>query len=283
MDEAVALAAAYDVVLDATDNVLSRYVLNEACVRTGRPLVSGAALGWDGQLTTYAWRGEPSRDSAARGPCMRCVLPTPPPAAAVGSCDAGGVLGPVPGTIGTLQAAEALRLLLFPGEQPAYAGRMLLYAGRTGDVRVVRLRGWSSGCPTCGVDRSAETDYAALCGASCSAAAPIPADRRVTTATLAAMLGEVRPPLVVDVRPASFSAIHTLPGALCVPVADIDARIGEIRRAAADAPAVVCVCRRGNESQRAVRRLEEHGVHAVDLVGGLHAYSRDVDPTVPIF
>jgi len=115
---ALALVGQYDVVLDCTDNVATRYLLSDACVMLGKPLVSGAALRWEGQVTVYNHRG---------GPTYRCLYPEPPPAAAVTSCSEGGVLGAVPGVIGCLQALETVKVLA--GLEPAYSGSLLLFDG----------------------------------------------------------------------------------------------------------------------------------------------------------
>merc|ERR1712106_926480 len=118
---------AYDLVLDCTDNVATRYLLNDACVIAGKPLVSGSALRWEGQLCVYNYLGT--------GPTYRCLYPQPPPPEAVTNCSEGGVMGPIPGAIGCLQALEAIKILA--GMQPAYSGAMLLMDGLEGRNRVL--------------------------------------------------------------------------------------------------------------------------------------------------
>lgn len=134
-----------DLVLDASDNVASRYLVNDAAVLHGKPLVSGSAMRWEGQLTVYHWRPDT--------PCYRCVFPKPPPAATVGSCNETGVIGPVPGTIGCLQAIEAIKILGGCGEP--LAGRMLLFNALHASFKVIKLRPRSATCEVCGPSESA--------------------------------------------------------------------------------------------------------------------------------
>lgn len=124
------LISAFDLVLDCTDNVATRYLLNDACLLAGKPLVSGSALRWEGQLTVYNYQGT--------GPTYRCLYPTPPPPTAVTNCSDGGVMGAVPGVIGCLQALEGIKIL--SGLQPSYSGSLLLFDGLEGSSRVVKLR-----------------------------------------------------------------------------------------------------------------------------------------------
>ncbi|CBH17141.1 molybdopterin synthase sulphurylase protein,putative [Trypanosoma brucei gambiense DAL972] len=129
-----------DVVVDGSDNVATRYLINDAAARYRRPLVSGSALRWEGQLSVYC--------GGLSCPCYRCLFPTPPPASAVGSCNDTGVVGPVPGCIGCLQATEALKLLAGAGD--VLEGRLLLLDALRMQLRVVRLRGRQKDCPACG-------------------------------------------------------------------------------------------------------------------------------------
>ena len=148
---ALQVLGAYDIVVDATDNAATRYLLNDACVMLGKPLVSGSALRMEGQLTVYNYAG---------GPCYRCLFPTPPPAASVTNCADGGVLGPVTGVIGTMQAMEVLKIAM--GQQPAYAQKMLLYDATDGSFRQLKLRPRNENCiaPTL----KELIDYELFCG-----------------------------------------------------------------------------------------------------------------------
>ncbi|XP_028125573.1 adenylyltransferase and sulfurtransferase MOCS3-like [Camellia sinensis] len=129
----------YDIVIDATDNAPSRYLISDCCVVLGKPLVSGAAIGLEGQLTVYNYNG---------GPCYRCLFPTPPPTTACQRCSDSGVLGIVPGIIGCHQALEAIKIASDVGEP--LSRRMLLFDALTAQIRIVKIRGRSSQCEVCG-------------------------------------------------------------------------------------------------------------------------------------
>ncbi|KAJ0751350.1 putative transferase [Helianthus annuus] len=136
---AIEIVSKYDIVIDATDNAPSRYLISDCCVLLGKPLVSGAALGLEGQLAVYNYNG---------GPCYRCLFPTPPPTTACQRCSDSGVLGVVPGVIGCLQALEAIKLASLVGEP--LSGRMLLFDALSAKVRIVKIRGRSLQCEACG-------------------------------------------------------------------------------------------------------------------------------------
>lgn len=146
----------YDVVVDATDNVATRYLLNDACVLLNKPLVSGAALGMAGQVTVYNDR---------QGPCLRCIFPIPPPAHTVGTCSDSGILGPVTGTIGALQALQVLELVT--GKAASLQGKLLVFDGVRAGFRAVDLRGKKKDCAVCGEEPSITelVDYVQFCGA----------------------------------------------------------------------------------------------------------------------
>ena len=146
---AVEIVENYDLVLDCSDNVGTRYLVNDACVLAGKPLVSASALRWEGQLTVYDSRRD--NDGRRTGPCYRCLFPEPPPAAAVGSCSANGVVGPVVGTMGTLQSLEAIKFLS-GNKTECLIGRMLLFHGLSATFRNIGLRKAQDKCPVCGVN-----------------------------------------------------------------------------------------------------------------------------------
>jgi adenylyltransferase/sulfurtransferase len=152
---ALSILSQYDIIVDATDNVATRYLLNDGCVLLGKPLVSGSALRFEGQLTVYGWRG---------GPCYRCLFPSPPPPASVTNCSEGGVLGVVPGVIGSLQALEALKIA--SGMEPLYSQQLLLFDALGGGFRTIRLRPRQPQCAVCGENPSitALIDYELFCG-----------------------------------------------------------------------------------------------------------------------
>ena len=147
----------YDIVVDATDNVATRYLLNDACVLSGRPLVSGGALRFEGQLTVYNYQGSP---------CYRCLYPQPPPTEMVTNCSDAGVLGPVVGVIGSLQAVEVIKIATGIGHP--FAGRLVLYDGLDGMFRCVKVRGRQKTCAVCGDSPTITSliDYEFFCNAS---------------------------------------------------------------------------------------------------------------------
>ncbi|XP_038606351.1 adenylyltransferase and sulfurtransferase MOCS3 [Tachyglossus aculeatus] len=294
---AAALVGRYDVVADCSDNAPTRYLVSDACVLAGRPLVSASALRLEGQLAVFHHGG---------GPCYRCAFPRPPPARAVTSCADGGVLGVVPGVLGCLQALEVLKLAA--GLPPSYSGRLLLFdaladghAGRP--FRCVRLRGRRPDCPACGerprLSLDALPDYEAFCGGGrCPAPRPLPAELRVSPERYRGLLDRRHPHLLLDVRPPVEVDICRLPHALPVPLARLERGDEDALRALAEAVArgrarlppgapfpVFVVCKRGNDSQKAVEILRRspalQPLDAKDIVGGLMAWAASVDPTFP--
>lgn len=153
---AIEILTPYDLVLDATDNVATRYLLNDACVLLKKPLVSGSALQLEGQLTVYNLEG---------GPCYRCLFPKPPPPETVKNCGDGGVIGAITGVIGSLQALEAIKILLGNSEN-SLKGRLLLFDGLTSTFRTIKLRGRQKTCNVCGENPSITKliDYEEFCG-----------------------------------------------------------------------------------------------------------------------
>jgi len=311
---AAALVARYDVVLDCTDNAPSRYLLSDACVAAGRPLVSAAALGTDGQLSVYHHGG---------GPCYRCVHPRPPRPEHCASCSDAGVLGAVPGAVGALQAVEAVKVLTGAGEP--LSGRLLVLDAWGGTVRTVRLRGRDPGCAACGDGAAwgpgavAAFDYRAFTGqateegpaagvavlgpgervlagdlgggvARAAAPGPAPGAGEAPAELLGRALREAAAagrPLLVDVRPAGQWRLGHVRGSVNVPYSSF---WSAAQRAAAEAEAdpavrdaeVVLVCRRGNDSQLAARALQERGfAHVRDVAGGMEAFREAVDASFP--
>lgn len=286
----------YDIIVDATDNVATRYLLND-CVallqrhhpsQAPKALVSGAALGLEGQLTTYCWRPDApavEEGAAIGGPCYRCLFPQPPPPETVTNCDMGGVLGPIPGMIGCMQAFEVIRIIT--QAKPNYAGRMFLFSGETGDSKVARLRARRPDCAVCGPDGPIThlIDYVQFCGSGAhdkgKSVHLIPAEKRITVLELSEVLLNKTPITIVDVRSDIHTSIYTLPGTITIPLSKLEPAIrnGIIPQ---DRP-VICLCRRGNDSQRAVVLFQRFGIEAKDVIGGLHEYSRLIDNNIPIY
>lgn len=259
--DAVARAAGVDVVVDASDNFPTRYRVNDACVRAGRPEVFAAVHRLEGQLAVF---------DARVGPCYRCLFPEPPPADLTPACGEAGVLGALPGLLGTLQAVEAVRLL--EGWAPAASGRLLLVDLKEGEFRALQLRR-REGCDGCrpGVEGT-----------------PMPPDPPtepphdagftfLSPQGLKAELGRGDPPTLVDLRSAEERSLGQLPDAVWVPFDQLPERVAEL--AAAVRP--VLFCQWGGRSERAARWIAEAGLRQVRVLrGGLDAYASEVDPSV---
>ena len=259
-----ALFADYDLVLDGTDRLATRYLINDACVILGLPLVSAAIHRFEGQVMTYV---------PGRGPCYRCVFPQAPEGG-VPNCAQAGVLGVLPGVLGTLQATEAIKLIAGVGEP--LVGRLLTYDAlemRFHEFRVARR-------PDCAVCGDAPTiteprDPAPLPGAVAGAV------RRLTASVLSELLRDERAPAphLVDVREVyEFSAGH-LEGSVNIPLGELPRRLAEI--APHEAP--VFICRSGGRSMAACELALRAGVAApANLDGGLLAWAAEIDPELPV-
>ena len=267
----------YDVVADGTDNFPTRYLVNDACVMLGIPNVYGSIFRFEGQASVF---------DARTGPCYRCLFPEPPPPGLVPSCAEGGVLGVLPGIVGSIQAIETIKLIL--GEGTSLNGRLLLFDALGMKFREMKLRK-NPDCVLCGPNPTVTelVDYHAFCGVK-----PAPsADEIAAIETLRGRNWELTPldlkvafdtnqPLfLLDVREPHEVEICSIPGtAAVIPVGSLPERVGEITT---DKPIVV-YCRSGVRSARAFDTLRAAGFDNVrNLRGGILAWSRDVDPLVP--
>jgi len=253
----------YDIIADGTDNFPTRYLVNDACVLLGKPNVYGAVFRFEGQASVF---------HAARGPCYRCLYPEPPPPGLVPSCAEGGVLGVLPGIVGSLQALEALKLVLEVGE--SLVGRLVLVDGLTLRFRELALRKDPT-CPVCGEQPTVREliDYEAFCGLG---AEDSMTEAEITPRELAARLegGDV---LLVDVREPFELDICRLEGALHIPLRQLPRRLGELD----SSREIVTVCHRGNRSLRARDLLKGAGVGRVrSLRGGVDAWATEIDPSM---
>lgn len=268
--KAVEIISRYGVVVDASDNVLTRYLINDVCMLLGKPLVSGSALRWEGHITTFL----PNKES----PCYRCLYSNPTPPGAVTNCESGGILPPVVGTIGTLQAMEVLKIL--SGQKPNYAGKMCLYDAATGGFRSIKLRGSREDCPACNKTLDVHTfDYRTFAGSGvCDKAQPLKLLQESERITVQ----EYNPndfKLVIDVRPKDQFEICALPGSLNIPLEELSV-LPDCEKGVP----ILTVCRRGNQSQKAVIKLKSLGYTNVkDLIGGVTAYAQQVDPEFPLY
>jgi rhodanese-related sulfurtransferase len=264
----------YDVVLDGTDSFAARYLINDACVLERKPDVHASIHRFEGQLSVFATRD---------GPCYRCLHPEPPPAGSVPNCAEGGVLGVLPGLLGAMQAAEAIKLLLGIG-QPL-AGRLLVVETlgmRFREVQVER----APACPWCATRERTELlgDYAAFCGEGPAHTAMDgrgqldPSSREVEPLELAVHLARGEPIVVLDVREPWEVEIAALDGATAIPMSAIPARHAELP---ADRTIVV-MCHHGARSAMVCDYLRAAGrTTVVNLAGGIDRWSLEVDRSVP--
>jgi sulfur-carrier protein adenylyltransferase/sulfurtransferase len=271
-ENALRVSAPYDLIIDACDNFPTRYLINDVCVLTHKPSVYGSVFRFEGQVSVF-W--------ADRGPCYRCLFPDPPPPELVPSCAEGGVFGILPGTIGTLQAAEALKLLLGIGEP--LIGRLLLFDGLSASFEEVRLKK-NPRCRICSEEPEVREllDYEAFCGM----AGHEPehghrsGEHEVEPAALSAELRAGRHVRLIDVREPHELEISRLHGAQSIPLGALASRLPELD----NEEQMVVFCRSGPRSQRALELLTSAGFHKVrHLSGGINAWARDVDPSLPIY
>jgi adenylyltransferase/sulfurtransferase len=250
---AIEILSDFDVIVDGTDNFATRYLVNDACVLLGKPNVYGSVLRFAGQVSVF---------DARRGPCYRCLFPEPPPPGRVPSCAEAGVLGVLPGTIGALQATEAIKLVLGVGRP--LIGRLLTYdalAMRWHEIAVPK----DPACPVCG----AHPTITALADLPESCAAPM---ARVTVAELRARLAGGEKPTILDVRRADERAQAAIPDTLHIPLDELPARLGELDAAAQ----IIVHCHSGMRSAKACALLAEHGfARPVNLEGGIVAWLAD--------
>ena len=261
---ALELLAGYQVVADGSDNFPTRYLVNDACVLSGKPNVYGSIFRFEGQVAVF-W--------GAEGPCYRCLFPEPPPPGLVPSCAEGGVLGILPGVIGALQANEAVKLLLGLGEM---IGRLLLFDALKMRFRELKLKK-DPACPLCSASptQTELIDYEQFCGEAAAEPAPLGVDLEVEE--LAELRDRGREPVLLDVRTPREHAISRLEGSLLMPIQVLAQRWGELDPAAE----IVVYCHTGVRSAHATAFLRSHGLNARNLLGGIDAWSLRVDPSVP--
>ncbi len=263
-ENALAILEPYDVVVDGTDNFPTRYLVNDACVLLGKPNVYGSIFRFEGQVSVF---------DARNGPCYRCLFREPPPPGLVPTCAEGGVLGALPGVVGSLQALETIKLITGAGEP--LVGRLLLFDGLRMRWRELVLRR-NPDCPVCGEEPTVTEliDYEAFCGV---AAEPVPLEDEITPAELRRRLDRGEELLLLDVREPFEWEIANLEseGAVLIPIRDVPARVEELDPEAD----IVVYCRSGPRSADVQRYLQKHGFARVsNLVGGIMRWREEVDP-----
>jgi len=258
-ENADVLLAGATVVIDGSDNFATRYAVSDACVRHGIPLVHGSVLRWEGQATVLI---------AGNAPCYRCLFPDAPPPGVAPDCASGGVLGALPGIVGSIQAAEAVKLVL-GATSDTLAGRLLLVDARRMHFSTIDVRR-DPACPACG-DRV--TTHVADDGVPLASMSD-----ECTPAELAGRLARGETVELLDVREPAEWAIARLPGARLVPLATLDATLGSLD----PLREIVVYCHHGVRSQWAVLTLRDAGfAHARNMTGGIDRWSREVDASVP--
>ena len=269
----------YDIVIDGTDNFPTRYLTNDACVLLGKPNVYGSIFRFEGQASVFY---------AQEGPCYRCLFPEPPPPGLVPSCAEGGVLGVLPGTVGAIQATEAIKLILGVGEP--LIGRLLLYDAATMTFDEVRLRK-NPHCPVCGENPTLTEliDYEQFCGVPAHDHSPFAAAGDngtpmpiITPRELKARLDAGDDLFILDVREPHEWEISNLGnlGAVLIPRGQLLERLGELDTARE----IVVHCQMGGRSAQAVRELQAHGFRKLyNLAGGINKWAIDVDRSLPVY
>jgi adenylyltransferase/sulfurtransferase len=293
-DNALELIQQYDCIVDASDNPKTRYLINDACVLAGKPLVSGSAIGTEGQLTVYNWQD---------GPCYRCLYPKPNATAGCGSCSDNGVLGPVPGLVGVLQAVETIKILT--GIGGTMHDRLLMYDSLQCSFMSVKKPKKQPQCPVCGPDatiRSMEDSRNSLQAArgptglvdndgekdiSLNVPPPLPDEMMVTCPEYSKVRNEEVSHVLLDVRVTNQYDMCALDGAVNIPLARLQDELDEIERLSDGKRPVYCICRRGIASVEAANILytaqtKHPRIHSVrNIAGGLTAWHEEVDESFP--
>ena len=270
-ENAMRIAKDYDVIIDGTDNFPTRYLTNDVSVFLGKPNIYGSIFRFDGQVSVFY---------AKEGPCYRCLFPEPPPPGLVPSCAEGGVLGVLPGTIGTLQATEALKVLLGIGDP--LIGKLLLYNALDMSFDFVKLKK-NPKCRVCGPDADikAPIDYEEFCGVPGhdheEGSAGAGWDITVTELAERVQTNHLK---LLDVREPHELEISKLPDAVNIPLGQLAARLSELD----SAEDMVVFCKSGTRSARALELLASAGFKkAKNLKGGINAWAREVDREMPIY
>jgi adenylyltransferase/sulfurtransferase len=269
---ALELFKPYDVILDGTDNFPTRYLTNDACVLLGKPNAYGSIFRFEGQASVFATKN---------GPCYRCLYPEPPPPGLVPSCAEGGVLGVLPGVVGTIQATEAIKLIMGIGEP--LIGRFLIYDALRMKFRELKLKK-DPDCPVCGTHPTVTEliDYEQFCGV-----APAAQEVAVSTASsetetdvkeLKRKIDAKEDFFLLDVREPNEFKIGRIPGSTLIPLGEVPQRFHEIPRD----KEIVVHCKMGARSARAASFLRQQGFTNVkNLKGGILDWSDKIDPSVP--
>jgi sulfur-carrier protein adenylyltransferase/sulfurtransferase len=263
---ALEIFGAYDIILDGTDNFPTRYLVNDACVLLGKPNVYASIFRFEGQASVFY---------AREGPCYRCLYPEPPPPGLVPSCAEGGVLGVLPGIMGSIQAAETIDLIL--GKGRPLVGRLLLFDALDMTFKELKLRK-NPECSVCGPNPTVKEliDYEAFCGVE----EQLTPELEVTPKQLADLMARGRSVVLVDVREPWEYEINHIKGARLIPLEELQKRVNEL----STADDIVVNCLSGQRSAQATRYLNSMGFKkAKNLKGGMRAWVSEVQPELPTY
>ena len=262
---AMEILGSYDVVVDCTDNFPARYLINDACVMLGKPDVYASIFRFDGQVSVF---------DAKEGPCYRCLFPEPPPADSVQDCAVAGVMGVLPGIMGSLQAVQVMNLLLGSGQ--ALTGRLVLFNGTDMTFNELRIRK-SRDCPVCGASPTITKliDYEEFCGTKKA----IPVVKEVTPTELKRVLDTGEKVVLLDVREPFENAYCRIEKSKLIPLGQLEQRVDELSKA----DRIVVYCHTGVRSARATEFLNSKGFRAQNLKGGVEAWALEVDPSMPTY
>jgi molybdopterin/thiamine biosynthesis adenylyltransferase/rhodanese-related sulfurtransferase len=262
--------ASYDVIIDGSDNFPTRYLSNDVCVFARKPNIYGSVFRFEGQASVFA--------PHLGGPCYRCLFPEPPPPGAAPSCAEAGVLGVLPGLIGLVQATEALKLIV--GEGEPLVGRLMLFDALKMKFREFKLRR-DPECPVCGEHPTIfrPIDYERFCDAQTAGDVSEPDDvPSVSVQELKRKMDAREPLTLIDVRESWEYDIAQIAGSRLIPLGELEERLAELPREGI----LVIQCHSGARSEQGAKLLQQAGfANVYNLEGGIEAWSRDVDPTVP--
>jgi molybdopterin/thiamine biosynthesis adenylyltransferase/rhodanese-related sulfurtransferase len=266
-ENALDLIKEYDIVVDGTDNFPTRYLVNDACVFLKKPNVYGSIFKFEGQVSVFY---------ADKGPCYRCLYKEPPPPGLVPSCAEGGVLGVLPGIIGTIQALETIKLILGIGEP--LIGKLLLFDALRMKFRELKLRK-DPECPVCGENPTVKEliDYEAFCGITPEQILH-QSGLEITPEELKEKLENGEDIILIDVREPVEYEINRIEGSKLIPLSKLPEKVNELDQTRE----IVLYCKMGGRSARAVQLLRELGFTRVkNLAGGIDAWIEKIDPTMP--
>ena len=268
-ENALELFANYDIVVDGTDNFPTRYLVNDACVISGKPNVYGSIFRFEGQASVF-W--------ADKGACYRCLYPEPPPPGLVPSCAEGGVLGVLPGIVGAIQANETIKIIL--GAEDILVNRLLLFDAWQMKFRELKLRK-DPNCPVCGENPTVTKliDYEEFCGLRAQPQEASAELEEITATELKQRIDHRRDFQIIDVREPFEFEIARIPGTKLIPLGQVATRMSEID----PSRETVVHCKAGVRSAKAIAALKQAGFQGrlINLQGGITAWSDEVDPTVP--